>query len=113
LRWKLLVITSFVAALLNVAGTLGLAYWTKGVMRPLGEQPVLMVGVIIIPLVVTTLAAVFVYRHTARRRKLQATLTVLFSITLTLAALLARSNLLPRPAEVRLSRPALAPRGAA
>jgi hypothetical protein len=113
LRWKLLAITSLAAALLNVGGTLALAYWTKGFMRPMGEQPVLMAGVIIIPLVVSTLAAVFVYRHTARRRKLQATVTVLFSITLTLAALLVRSNLLPRPADVRLSRPAPAPHSVA
>jgi hypothetical protein len=36
---------------------------------------------------VTTLACIFVYRHTARRRKLQAALTALFALVLTLAAL--------------------------
>lgn len=40
-------------------------------------------ALLLVPLVVNTLAAIFVYRHTARRRKLQLTLTVLASLILT------------------------------
>lgn len=51
-------------------------------------------GLLFILLVVTTLASIFVYRHTAQRRKLQAVLTALFSIILTFAALLTIAQVL-------------------
>ncbi|HEY1403491.1 MAG TPA: hypothetical protein VGB05_05150, partial [Pyrinomonadaceae bacterium] len=74
MRWKLLIITSFVAALLNTGGMRAHAYWMTGETTLTGV-PVLsrvIALVAIIPLVFTTLACIFVYRHTARRRKLQA-----------------------------------------
>jgi hypothetical protein len=87
-RWKLLIITSLVAALTNTGGMRALAYWMTGVTTPpTPAQTGALAGVIIIPLVFTTLACVFVYRHTARRRKLQAALTALFALVLTFAAL--------------------------
>jgi uncharacterized membrane protein len=89
-RWKLLIITSLVAALFNAGGMRALAYWMRGsstTTRAL--SPGVLAGVVFIPLVVTTLACIFVYRHTARRRKLQAALTVLFALVSTCAALFA------------------------
>jgi hypothetical protein len=89
-RWKLLIITSLVAALSSAGGMRALAYWTTG-SAPLAGATHL--GTIarfaIIPLVLTTLGCIFVYRHTARRRKLQAALTALFTLVLTFAALFA------------------------
>lgn len=41
---------------------------------------------IALPLVFTAAASIFVYRHTSRRRKLQAVLTVLFAGVVTLTA---------------------------
>jgi preprotein translocase subunit YajC len=40
----------------------------------------------LLPVVATLVAAIFVYRHTARRRKLQAALTTIISLLLILAA---------------------------
>jgi hypothetical protein len=89
-RWKLLIITSLVAALVNAGGVCALAYWTTGSEMPPGASPRgAVAGVILIPLVFTTLACIFVYRHTARRRKLQAALTALFALVLTFASLFA------------------------
>jgi hypothetical protein len=89
-RWKLLIITSFVAALINAGGAQTLAYWMMGGATPLrAPTPGVVAGVTIIPLIFTTLACIFVYRHTARRRKLQAALTALFTLVLTFAALVA------------------------
>jgi len=89
-RWKLLIITSLVAALINAGGMRALAYWMRGSTTPPGAMPSgVIFGVISIPLVFTTLACIFVYRHTARRRKLQAALTALFALVLTFAALFA------------------------
>ena len=85
----MLIITSLAAALLSATGMRALAYWLRG-----GETaadalppPALLLGVLAIPLLLTTLGSVFVYRHTARRRKLQAALTALFALVLTSAAL--------------------------
>ena len=96
MRWKLLIITSLSAALLSAGGIYALAYWMKAFMKPLSVQPYVLAGLIVILLVVTTLASIFVYRHTARRRKLQATLTAILSIILTLAALLIIAQILPK-----------------
>jgi hypothetical protein len=88
-RWKLLIITSLVAALVNAGGMRSLAYWmTGGATTERAVSPAVIIGLVIIALV-TTLACIFVYRHTARRRKLQAALTALFALVLTLAALFA------------------------
>ena len=90
MRWKLLIITSLVAALVNTGGMHALAYWMSGSAPPPGATRL---GVIardaLFPLVLTTLACIFVYRHTARRRKLQAALTALFALVSTLAAIFA------------------------
>ena len=88
-RWKLLIITSLCAALIGAGGDLALAYWLQSRSHPLPTLPTFITWGIIIPLILVTLAGIFVYRHTARRRKLQATATVLLSIILTLATLYA------------------------
>jgi uncharacterized membrane protein len=100
-RWKLLIITSLVAALINAGGMRALVYWMKA--TPLSEQPEVLSGLIIIPLVVTTLACIFVYRHTARRRKLQGALIALFALVMTVAALFIIAQIFPtRTVEVGL-----------
>ncbi len=101
MRWKFLIITSLVAALISAGGMHALAFWMKAYLMPLSEQPYLLTGLIIIPLVVTTLAGFFVYRHTARRRKLQATLTATLSIILTVSSLIIIAQIWPkRPIEL-------------
>jgi H+/Cl- antiporter ClcA len=103
-RWKLIIITSLVAALVNAGGMHALVYSMNAYLRPLSEQPYLLSGLIAIPLAVATLASIFVYRHTARRRKLQAMLTALISFILTAAALLIIAQILPRrPLEIPLT----------
>ena len=111
MRWKILIITSLVAALISAGGMHALLYWMNASLSHLSEQPYLLTG--IIPLAVATLAGFFVYRHTARRRKLQAALTALISIILTVAAILIIDQVLPKhPLESGLV-PALRPHGSA
>jgi hypothetical protein len=89
-RWKLLIITSFVAALVNAGAVRSLAYWTAETRTPPGAMHRgVIASVAIVPLVITALACIFVYRHTARRRKLQAALTALFALMATLIAIFA------------------------
>ena len=103
MRWKLLIITSIVAALLSAGAIRTLVYLTEGEQRPLSAQPGLAAGILAVLLLFSTLATIFIYRHTARRRKLQAALTALLSIILTFATLFIIAQILPeRPiVEVR------------
>ena len=113
MRWKLLIITSLVASLVGAGGMHALVYWTEAYLTPFSEQPSLLTGLIIVPLVSAALASIFIYRHTARRRKLQATLTASLSLILTVALLLIIAQLLPkRPIESGLS-PATRPHSSA
>lgn len=79
MRWKLLIITSLIAALLNAGGMYLFAYLISAYMTRLHGTIGMEATLLLVPLVVSTLAGIFVYRHTARRRKLQATLTSLAS----------------------------------
>jgi hypothetical protein len=94
-RWKLLIITSSVAALLGAGGIRALIYLMGGWRSPMRAQTGLAAGIIGISILLSTLAAIFVYRHTARRRKLQAALTALFALVMTVAVLLIAAQILP------------------
>lgn len=60
-------------------------------------------AILLLPIAAIASASVFVYRHTARRRALQATLTAVVSSTLTLAAILIGSLFSPERSEERQS----------
>jgi len=95
MRWRLLLITSAVAALL------GCGLWSAativffGSARELARHDWLLPASIALPILFQVIAAVFVYRHTARRRKTHAVITVLLSLLLTPLAYLAVRSLLP------------------
>ncbi|MGH9898395.1 MAG: hypothetical protein ACRD4L_06045 [Pyrinomonadaceae bacterium] len=83
MRWKLLLITSAIASLLGysavfVASQLlvqrGIDFQKPGLAH---------VGVFSLSLIPAALASAFVYRHTAKRRRFQATIALLLSLLLT------------------------------
>jgi ABC-type amino acid transport system permease subunit len=85
LRWKLLIATSLVAVAVGAGGSTGLIhavlYYSK--YHPLrGGWLFTIFYLEIIPLAVIIGTSIFVYRHTARRRKLQAVLTGLVALIL-------------------------------
>jgi hypothetical protein len=86
MRWKLLVIASFVAALISCGLWSALAIGAFGSARALARNDWLLLSSLIIPLGIAVYSAVFVYRHTARRRKTQATFTVVLTLIFTLVA---------------------------
>ena len=104
MRWKLLIITSLVAALLSAGGMYVFTYLSRAYPAAASELLLLSPGLVVIPLAVTTLASVFVYRHTARRRKLQAALTALLSLVLTVAAVFAIARIVFRRAAGEVAR---------
>lgn len=85
MRWKLL----FVAPLLAAAAAAG-AVFALGRLVVFNHGSPLTLGYILVPPFVTAVgAAVYVYRHTARRRALQAVVSGLLSLALFCAAQLA------------------------
>jgi hypothetical protein len=91
MRLKLLIIVSLVAAAIGSgASVIAIVVLSSHWARPLGAKLSggwTSVLIYLPPLLVAMLASVFIYRHTARQRKMQAALTaiaVLFFCVLTL-----------------------------
>jgi lysylphosphatidylglycerol synthetase-like protein (DUF2156 family) len=108
MRWKLLLIASLLATIAGAGSALGLIY---GLIRPAATSARLSLyalGALLLPIAAITLASIFVYRHTARRRRLQAMLTALVATILTLTILTLGSVLYTKPAPA--PTPAHAPR---
>src|SRR5262249_35931810 len=95
MRWKLLFLTSLIAAVL------GLGLWSIftiaffGSAGNLARHNWILLASFILPLAFAGIAAFFVYRHTALRRKTQAVVTVLAVLVLSSGIYLGVSRLFP------------------
>ena len=84
MRWKLLVLVSVVAALLaSVFWFLVIIVFFNGSSAILRVDGALWPLSLVIPFLPATFAAFFVYRHTSRKRKTQAAITILTVLILT------------------------------
>ena len=95
MRWKLLFIASFAAALIACGLWSALVIGLFGTTADLAKNDWLLLSTAILPLAIAAYSGVFVYRHTARRRKTQAAIAVIMSLFLTLGGYLAASLMLP------------------
>ena len=95
MRWKLLVIVSLAAALVACGLWSALVVGVYGTANALAQNNWPLFFSAIIPLGIAAYAGVFVYRHTARRRKTQATFAGTLALLLTLGAYLAVSKVFP------------------
>jgi len=95
MRWKLLVTASLAAALLAFGLWSALAIGAFGTARELARHDWLLLAGAIVPLAIAVYAGVFVYRHTARRRKTQAVVTVIVALFLTVGIYFVASLLFP------------------
>jgi len=95
MRWKLLVTASLAAALLAFGLWSALAIGAFGTARELARHDWLLLASALVPLGIAAYAGVFVYRHTARRRKTQAVVTVIVALFLTVATYFAASQVFP------------------
>ncbi len=95
MRWKLLFMTSVVGSL--VAGGLwsALAAALFGPAAVVVRRDWLLPVSLVVPLGIAIFAGYFVYRHTARRRKTQALITIFVSLTLTALVHFAIAHSLP------------------
>jgi purine-cytosine permease-like protein len=109
MRLKLVLIASLLAAIVGAGTSVAIVFAVFSSMRPLAKPGWLVLGTFLLPLATCLLASIFVYRHTARRRKLQAFLTALLSLLLSLAGFIVASivtaRLQPPPAPPLEQRP--------
>jgi uncharacterized membrane protein YfcA len=91
MRLKLVFIASFLSALIGAGGSIAIVLVAFNSFRPLTSTGLVAFSTILLPVITCLLASIFVYRHTARRRKLQAALTAILSIILSLAAFVVAS----------------------
>jgi uncharacterized membrane protein len=95
LRLKLLIVVSLLAAAVGAGICLSVRFLL--LEHSTGQGGLLAVATFFAPLAAIIYAAFFLYRHTARRRSLQAVSAALLTLILTLAALLLGSTLARRP----------------
>jgi glucose-6-phosphate-specific signal transduction histidine kinase len=108
MRLKLVFICSIVSATVGAGFAIAIILWVFSTLRPISAPGSLVLATFVLPALAILFAAIFVYRHTARRRKLQAALTVIISLVLTIAFFLigsivtSRINpILPEPGTLR------------
>ena len=106
MRWRLLTFASLLAALVGAGASVAAARFLTAPARGLGQSGWVVAAALVAPLAAITFASVFVYRHTARRRSLQAAATALLAALLTLTALLVGSILARRAMPEFLPAPA-------
>lgn len=91
MRLKLVFISSVIAAVIGAGGSIAIILVVFSSLTPLAKPSAIVFSTFLLPLVATLIASIFVYRHTARRRKLQAALTTIVSLLLILAAFVVAS----------------------
>jgi len=84
MRLKLVVLVSLLAAVVGAGSCIALVLGVFSV-KALSNPGLLVTSSFLLPLAAIIFAAIFVYRHTARRRRLQAFLTLLLATLITLA----------------------------
>jgi uncharacterized membrane protein len=95
MRLKLVAITSLLAAVVGGGSCIALVLGVFS-RQALSNPGLLALSVFLLPLGTIIFASIFVYRHTARRRRLQAFLTVVLATLLTISLLVLTSILTAR-----------------
>jgi cytochrome bd-type quinol oxidase subunit 2 len=95
MRWKLLVIASLAAALVACGLWSAFAIGLFGTARDLARHDWLLPASALVPLAIAAYAGVFVYRHTARRRKTQAVFAVILALVLSAGTYCLASQVFP------------------
>lgn len=84
MRLKLVLLSSLIAAVVGAGSAIAIILYVFSSLKPITTPGLLVVSTYLLPTLATLLASMFVYRHTARRRKLQAVLTAFIALLLTI-----------------------------
>ena len=85
MRLKLVFISSIVAAVAGAGSAIAIILAAFSSLKPISSPGLLVISTYLLPALTIALSSVFVYRHTARRRRLQAFLTAVIALLLTIA----------------------------
>lgn len=101
MRLKLVLMSSLIAALVGAGAATGIIISVFSSLNSITRPGLLVALTFLLPVAAILLASIFVYRHTARRRKLQAVLTAILSILLTILIFIIASIVTARRAPVQ------------
>jgi uncharacterized membrane protein len=104
MRLRLVIAASLLAAIVGAGSCIALVLGVFSV-KALSSPGLLVASTLLLPILAIIFAAIFVYRHTARRRRLQAFLTALLATLLTLAFFVCASILSARRNKVEPPQP--------
>jgi predicted anti-sigma-YlaC factor YlaD len=96
MRLKLVLISSLTAAIVGAGSAVAVILIVFSSLKPIAAPGLVVVSTYLLPLLATLLASIFVYRHTAKRRKLQALLTAIIASLLTISVFVLASMLTAR-----------------
>jgi uncharacterized membrane protein len=97
MRLKLVLIASLLAAVIGSGTAIAIMLWRFASLKPVYTPDSLILSTLVLPIAAVVLASVFVYRHTARRRKTQALLTGILAAFLSLGIFILTSILTSQP----------------
>ncbi len=107
MRLKLVLIASSVSAVVGSGASIAIILGKFSSLKGLAAPDLLVASTLILPVAAVALAAIFVYRHTARQRKTQALLTGILAAFLSLAIFILVSVLTSRAAQSQPPQPVL------
>jgi hypothetical protein len=84
MRLKLVLISAVIAAVVGAGSAIAIILSVFSSLRPITTPGMLVLATYLLPTLATLLSSIFVYRHTARRRRLQAALTAIITLILTI-----------------------------
>jgi|RhiMetdeSRZDD1v2_1073273.scaffolds.fasta_scaffold49919_3 hypothetical protein len=87
MRPKLVFGVSVLSALLGGGSCIAIVFVVFSSFNPVGRPGLVVFGTLVLPVAATIAGSIFVYRHTARRRRLQAFITAVLATILTFALL--------------------------
>jgi amino acid transporter len=96
MRLKLVLICSLIAAVAGAGSAIAIIVSVFSSLHPIASPDLLVVSTYLLPILTTLLASIFVYRHTARHRKLQAILTATIASILTILLFVVASIIMAR-----------------
>ena len=103
MRLKLVLISSLLAAIVGAGSAIAIIVSVFSTLHAIATPGLLVVSTYLLPILTTLLASIFVYRHTARRRKLQAILTATIAAILTITLFVIASIVIGRSEPVQPS----------
>lgn len=104
MRLKLVIIASVLAAVVGAGASIALVLGVFAV-KSLSSPGLLAASTFLLPIAAIVFASIFVYRHTARRRKLQAFLTAVLATLLALSIFMLTVVLTSRGRQVEPLQP--------